>query len=236
VRIIRCNMPPKYYNLIEKTLGYFNLRSTLAARRLHVDEAAYQSPFITVAREPGSGGAPIAQAVAEKLQFEFVDEQIVEEVASSTKKRKAVIQEVDEKSRSKINDMVHSMLNVEYVDESEYITEMVRVIMAYAHRGHCVILGRGGNFITPFTKGLHVSITAPLPVRLRRAMDFEGLSERQALAVIEKVENERRQFVQQYFNSNIKKRNVFDITLNTEHFTVAKASNVIVEAFRQKFS
>jgi cytidylate kinase len=67
-------------------------------------------------------------------------------------------------------------------------------------------------------------------------MDYEGLSERQAKDVIAKVEHEREEFVRQYFSSNIKQRNVFDLTLNTTFFSVNQARDVIIEAFKQKFS
>jgi cytidylate kinase len=229
-------MAAKYYEVVDKALNYFNLKKRLENSVSFPEDDTYISPFITVAREPGSGGAPVAQAVADKLGFEFVDDQIVEEIARSTKKRKAIIKEIDEKSRSQIDDLIHSLLNVEYLGDEEYMTELVRTIIAYAHKGHCVILGRGANFITPFGKGLHVNIVAPYFVRVRRAMDYEGLSEPQAKAVIAKVEKERQDFVQQYFSSNIKQRNVFDLTLNTTFFSVNQASNLIIEAFKQKFS
>ncbi|MDQ5951451.1 MAG: hypothetical protein QG639_732 [Patescibacteria group bacterium] len=229
-------MAAKYYQAVNKALSYFNLKKKLEGSVSFPDEDSYISPFITIAREPGSGGAPIAKALADKLNFEYVDDQIVEEIARSTKKRRAIIKEIDEKSRSQIDDLVHSLLNVEYVGDEEYVIELVRTIIAYAHKGHCVILGRGANFITPFGKGLHVNIVAPYVVRVRRAMDYEGLSERQAKDVIAKVEHEREEFVRQYFSSNIKQRNVFDLTLNTTFFSVNQARDVIIEAFKQKFS
>lgn len=229
-------MAAKYYQLVDKALSYLNIQSRLQDKATIPDEDSYISPFITVAREPGSGGAPIAKAVADKLGFEFVDDQIVEEIARSTKKRKSVIKDIDEKSRSRIDDMVHSLLNIEYLDDEEYITELVKTIIAYAHKGRCVILGRGANFITPFGKGLHVSITAPYLIRVRRAMDYEGLTEKQAKEVIANVEKEREDFVHQYFSSNVKQRNVFDLTINTTYFSVNKASNIIIEAFKQKFT
>lgn len=228
-------MAVRYYNLVNKALHWVDLREYLRDT-FGMTEDSFQSPFITIAREPGSGGAPIAKAVADKLGFEFIDDQIVEEIARSTKKRKAIIQEIDEKSRTRIEDIVHSLVNVEYVDEETYISELVQIILSYAHKGKCVILGRGANFITPFAKGLHVSITAPYDVRVQRAMDYEGHSERKAKDVIAKVEEERGRFVKQYFKRNIKNRNVFDMTLNTHYFTVNQSRDVIVEAFKQKFS
>lgn len=229
------NMALNYNKLVDKTLKYFSIHSALSLSDSEADRA-FLKPFITVAREPGSGGAPIAEAVAKKLGFEFIDEQLVEAVARSTRKRKAVIQEIDEKSRSKIDDIIHSILNVEYVDEQDYVTALIQTILSYAHRGNCVILGRGSNFITPFAKGLHVSIVAPYEVRVQRAMDYEGHSEKKAKQIIAKVEKERADFVKQYFSANLKQRNVFDLTLNTTYFTVPQAREVILEAFKQKFS
>ena len=193
-------------------------------------------PFITVAREPGSGGAPIAQAVADKLGFTFVDEQIIEEIAKSTRKRREIIKAVDEKSRSKIDDMVHSMLNTEYINDLTYMKELTQVILAYALKGNVVILGRGANFITPFGQGLHVSITAPYEVRVQRAMDFEGHSRSKAKQIIREVGNERKAFVKQYLQQDVRKRNSYDLTLNTTYFQVDEAREVIIEAFYRKFS
>ncbi len=221
--------------MVNKALHWGNLREYLR-EKFGLTEESFIHPFITVAREPGSGGAPIAQLVAQKLGFEFVDEQIVDEIARSTKRRRAIIQEIDEKSRSRIEDIVQSLVNLEYIDEETYIAELVKVILSYAHKGKCVILGRGSNFITPFAKGLHVSITAPYETRVQRAMHFEGLSESKAKEVIAKVEEERNEFTRQYFKKSSRHRNVFDITINTTALTVPQSSQIIVEAFKQKFS
>lgn len=226
-------MAIKYYPLINKVLASLKLRDALS----HFSEdASFVKPFITIAREPGSGGAPIAKAVAEKLGYEFIDEQIVEEIARSTKRRKAIIQQIDEKSRSQIEDVVHSILNAEYVDDAKYVSELVRVILTYAHNGYCVFLGRGANFMTPFAKGLHVNITAPYKVRVQRAMDFEGLNESQAKEVLAKTEKERASFVKQYFKHDINKKNAYDLTINTTYFQVDEARDVIIEALYRKFS
>lgn len=226
-------MPSTYDQLVNKALAAFHIKQKMSFSSS--DDESFLHPFITVAREPGSGGKPIAEEVARRLGFEFIDKQIINEIARSTRKRKAVIKEIDEKSRSKIDDMVHSVLNKEYVDESAYITGLVQVVMAYAHKGHCVILGRGSNFITPFGRGLHVNITAPYVIRVQRAMDFEGHSEQKAKRIIAKIEKERVAFVKQYFGSNLKQRNVFDLTLNTAYFTVPRAAEVVIKAFEQKF-
>lgn len=221
-----------YGPLIDRALSVIRVKEKLSVPE---DTPGFDKPFITIARDPGSGGAPIAALLAKKLGFELVDAQLVEEIARKTKRRIAIVKEIDEKSRSKIEDLVHSLLNMEYLDEEDYIQELVRAILAYAHKGNCVILGRGGNFITPFARGLHVSITAPKEVRIQRAMDYENLSRRRAENIITKTEEERDKFVSQYFNSNTKQRNSFDLTINTAYFTVPRATEIILQAFKQKF-
>jgi len=228
-------MQIRYYPLVEKVMSRLRLKDQDPS--LHsFTNAAFITPFITIAREPGSGGEPIAKAVAEKLGFEFIDEQIVDEIAHSTKKRKAIIQQVDEKSRDQITDMVQSLFNSEYVDDIKYLTELAKVILTYANKGHVVILGRGANFMTPFGTGLHVNITAPYDVRVKRAMDFEGLNLKKAKEVIARVEKEREGFVKQYLLRDINTRNAYDLTINTTYFQLSEARDVIVEAFYRKFS
>ena len=229
-------MAVHYYPYINKILSQLRLKDTILSSFSAKPDQAFIKPFITIAREPGSGGAPIAKAVAEKLGFVYVDEQIVEEIARSTKRRKAVIREIDEKQRGAIEDMVHSMLNKDYIDDIKYITEMVKVILTYAHKGNCVILGRGGNFVTPFAKGLHVMVTAPYQVRVQRAMDFEGHNKEAAERVIADVEKERNHFVKQYLRKDPNKKNAYDLMINTTYFQVDEARDIICEAFYRKFS
>lgn len=230
-------MSTNYYPLVNKVLDFLNVKDRIASRSEELThESSFIRPFITIAREPGSGGAPIAKRVAEKLNFEYIDEQIIDEISQSTKKRKAVIEAIDEKSRTKVADMVHSIMNVEYVDDATYVSELIRIVLTYAYKGKTVILGRGANFYTPFGKGLHVNVMAPYDVRVQRAMDFEGHSKEKAKEVIAKVEKERSEFVKQYFKQNINKINAYDLTINTTYFRVEEAANVIIEAFKQKFS
>ena len=198
-------------------------------------ESIFAKPFVTIAREPGSGGAPIAKALAERLKFEYVDEQLVEEVARSTRRRKEVIRNLDEKSRSAIEDLVHSVLNPEYVDESRYIQELFHTILAYAYVGEVVILGRGANFITPFARGLHVLVVAPYSVRVQRAMDFEGHTKEKAKQVIAEVEEQRRDFVKQYISRDVRKPYVYDLTINTQFYSIEDSVEIILLALQKKF-
>lgn len=225
-----------YYPIINRMINLSGLRNQAVFFKKDLPPAIFSKPFITVCREPGSGGAVVAQIVAQKLGFEFVDEQIIEDLSFTTKKRKKIISSIDEKARTKIEDLVHSLFNKDYVSDYKYISELSKIILTYAHQGHKVILGRGANFLTPSAKGLHVRITAPLPIRQIRAVKFEGHTEQEAKEIIAKTEKDRVDFVKKYFKKDIKHASHYDLVLNTAFISLEGAADIIVEAFYKKFS
>jgi cytidylate kinase len=229
-------MAVAYYPLINKFVKFFQVRESLASSSdTSQGDQQFKIPFITIAREPGSGGAPIAAAVAKKLGFQLVDEKLLEDIAKSTKMRKELIKAVDEKQRTIVEDMVQSLLNPDYVDDIKYVKELTKAIIASALKGKAVIVGRGSNFLTPLAKGLHVNITAPYEVRVKRAMQYEGFNRKKAEQVIAKVEKERKAFVKQYLDKDLSRMNSYDMTLNTMHFSVEQARDAIIDMFGHKF-
>ncbi len=199
------------------------------------NQVLFSKPFITVARQPGSMGRPIARKVADMLGFHFLDEELIDDIAESTKKRRAIIQAVDEKSRSRFNDVIHAMLNKEYVDDYTYIKELTKVILAHIYQGKVVIVGRGASFISPFEKGLHVNIVAPEELRTQRTMDFDKISRTQAKTQNSKIASEREEFIKQYFKKDITKCVNYDLSINTACYSIDKAAELVLEAFYRKF-
>jgi cytidylate kinase len=195
----------------------------------------FPKPSITISRDPGSGGRPIARQVAKRLGFKFYDEELIVAIAKSAKRTKQIITDVDEKSRSGIQDLVHTLFNPEYISEATYLNHLINVVMSLAHQGNAVILGRGANFIVPKEKVLSVLITAPKNVRIERAAKFEKVTHKKAVKIVEKFSKERRDFVKQYFKKNYSDVNYYDLVINSEHLDLDRTSELIITAFRLKF-
>jgi len=210
-----------------------NLGELFSFARKH--QELFVRPYITVARQPGSGGRIIAEKVAAKLKYEFIHKEIIEDIAASTKKRTAVIKAIEERGRSKIDDIIHSLFNEEYVDDYTYIKELSMVQLAYMQKGHIVILGRAGNFISPPCRGLHVDIVAPFKHRVENTIKFEKLDASAAKERVARVTLEREKFTQQYFKKDVWNPDYYDLTINTQCLNNDQAANMIVEAFYQKF-
>lgn len=192
-------------------------------------------PYITVSREPGSGGRPIAKKVAKMTGFTHYDKKLIERVSKSARKRKALIESVDEKSRTGMQDLVHSFFDSEYVSDISYIKHLSNVVLTLSEKGDVVILGRGGNFVTSRRRGLHVRVSAPYMVRVMRAMKHEKIDEKKARKVIKKVDDDRRSFVSQYFGKSISNSDYYDMIINTTYMTIDEAAELIVRMFELKF-
>lgn len=192
-------------------------------------------PFVTLSREAGSGGTPIAKAVAKKLGFKFYDKKLIELTAKKAKKRKALIATLDEKDRGFVEDLVYSMLDPEYVSEHIYFKHLCEVVLTIARKGKCVILGRGGNFITSQYGGLHVRVAAPFLVRAGYTAQYEGYTIYKARERVKKYDKERKEFIKQYFGKDPSNANYYDLVLNTTYLDVEAARDVVMAAFKKKF-
>jgi len=225
-----------YERLINRFMREFWLKHRSEADSGETDYAQHFRPFITVSREPGSGGRPIAQLVAKKLKFRFYDNQIISDIAKSTKLRRSIVEAVDEKGRGLIADMIHGLFNPDYLSDVDYMRELCKVILSVAYKGNAVIVGHGSNFITPNSAGLHVRITAPYRVRLRRSMKYENLSLEAAKKRLKEIETDRTTFVKQYFAKDINEPKYYDLTLNTTFYNLDQSAHLIIAAFKLKFS
>jgi cytidylate kinase len=222
-----------YYPIISKLLSSMNLGDVFSFASQN--ESLFVKPYVTIARQPGTGGRLIAELVAKKLSFDFLNKEIVEDIAQSTKKRSAIIKSIDENGRSVINDVVHALFNEEYIDDYTYIKELSKVMLAYMLKGRVVLLGRAGNFISPACRGLHVDIVAPMKTKIANTVKFEGLEPAKAKARIQKITSEREKFTTQYFKKDVWNPQYYDLTINTVCLSNEAAANMIVEAFYQKF-
>jgi cytidylate kinase len=195
----------------------------------------FKKPFITISREPGSGGKPVAKLVAKQLSFRFYDKQLLEDLSRSVRQRKELLEKIDERGRSAVEDLIHGVFNPDYVSDVRYIKHLSSVVLAAAIQGEVVILGRGANFITPFGKGLHVRISAPYSVRVERAVKYEKISREEAVQVIKSVDLRRKEYIRQYFGKNISNPNYYDLVINTADMSIEDAAEHVVLALKNKF-
>jgi len=192
------------------------------------------SACITLSRCSGSGGKLVAKKVAQKLGFKFYNKKVIRLIARQSKKRKSLVESLDESSQDLVNNLLKSLIGEDYLSGRAYIKYLCQVILTLAKRGNVVILGRGGNFIIPKQTALRVKITAPFEIRVKNTRKFEKMSAEKARDFVLRVDKKRKNFVSNYFYKNIRNANYYDLVISTEHITVYQAADIVIKAFKEK--
>lgn len=88
------------------------------------------------------------------------------------------------------------------VPSEKKLTYLLRAtVYDFARSGNAVIVGRGGQALLKQIPGtLHVRITAPLEIRIRRLMDQGDYDEQLARRVILSNDHESSGFISSFFN------------------------------------
>ena len=187
-------------------------------------------PVITISREPGSGGRIVATELGKKLGLDVFHQEIINEMAESAQVNTRVLETLDEKGLSVLEDWITSLVNTQHLWPDQYLRHLMKVIGTIGKHGSSVIVGRGANFVLPSEGRIRVRIVAPLNVRVENVSSNFGVSAENAKRRIIRTESERRAFIRKYFNADITDPINYDLVLNTGTLSIEAAANVIKSA------
>jgi cytidylate kinase len=189
-----------------------------------------QIPVITVSMEPGSGGSIIAQKIAERLEFDYFNRDIVEQIAKTSKIRGAVINSLEKERLSGVKDFISSLMEEQYIHPDTYLKHLLVVISTIAQHGHAVIVGRGANFILPAEDIFSVRVIAPKETRVRNvALEYRVTSEEAKRRVIRR-ESRRKAFVRHSFNVDVTNPIHYNMIINTGKMGIAASVEAVIAA------
>jgi len=189
-------------------------------------------PCLLVSRELGAGGSGIARRAAQRLDWEILDEQIIETLAAQYGTPRAVLETVDEKSVGWLADLVFGWIEGHGYSQLSYVHRLHRLLHAAAERGNVVIVGRGAPFMLPRWAGFSVRIIAPFDLRVNQIVSWQGLSVEKARKRVERSDNDRQSFIEKYFHHDVANPHFHDLVVNVEQIPRDDAVNLIVDAVR----
>ena len=207
--------------------------------------------LITIRDQWGGGAPEIGRQVAERLHIDYVDRQIIAEVAARLNRQE---QDVTEKETppSSLFGRIARALERGYsseigfegafmpawqipLDDTRYLQTLESVVRDLARSQSLVIYGRGSQFILrDDPRAFHVQVVAPLEVRVKRIMQDRKLSQEAAKQEIARVDNSNRQFVRRYFKTEVEDPVNYDLVINTKNLSFQDAASIVVEALSLK--
>lgn len=224
-------MLPFMDRLVEKAM-----QQSQATRMAKFKLKQVYHPDIVINREPGSGGRVVAHKLAKKLKWMLLDESLMDRLAEELGIPVDEFQNIDERGRSWLQDTFHSIFNKSYVSDVRYVNHLKRILAHAAKKGDLVIVGRGANHILPPEKCLNVRITASFKTRVENTFKYEDKKTREEAALwVQKVEQDRRSFIRQYFGVNPYNPWYYDLVISTDHLTLDQAVDLIIQAYLSKF-
>ena len=192
--------------------------------------AEAQIPVITMCMEPGSGGSIVAQRIAERLEFDYFNRDIVEKISQTSEIRGAVINSLEKQRLTGVKDFISSLMEEQYIHPDTYLNHLLAVISTIAKHGRAVIVGRGANFILPAEDIFAVRVIAPLKKRIREvALTYRATTEQAKRRVIQR-ESRRRAFIRNTFHADISDPNHYDLTINTGKMSIESAVEAVIGA------
>ena len=146
-----------------------------------VKGANYEKRIITISREFGSGGRSIGRMVAEKLGYQFYDQELILDVAKESGLAKEVVAAYEEYATHKSSFLYAIAMSnggsfyggMSFANQIQIA--QAKVINNLAEKGNCVIVGRGADYILRDREDcLNVFIHASMKFRAERIVRLYG--------------------------------------------------------------
>ncbi|MBU0992531.1 MAG: cytidylate kinase-like family protein [Proteobacteria bacterium] len=168
-------------------------------------------PFqITIARQPGSGGAELGRRIACRMGLGYLDRQILQHAAEELKMTEADLAHREERIKSFWIRLIETFSTTcpEYIisttppppiiSDDKLIEAEKRVLLQLAAQGSCVIVGRCGfHVLGGQARLLNIFIHAPRRFRIERLIKFYGAdSETIASQLIDSMDLDRKRYVE----------------------------------------
>jgi cytidylate kinase len=190
--------------------------------------------MVTVSREPGSGGKLIAKGIAECLDFDLFHQEMIHEMALSAKVSARVLESLDEKGLSMLDDWVSVVVHDQHLWPDEYLQHLLKVVSTIGRHGNAVLVGRGSNFILPPEKTLRLRVIAPSSFRAKKVAAEFDLPLKEAERRILNTESNRRAFIRKYFHKEIFDPIHYDLVLNTATISLKEATEAVCRIVQLK--
>lgn len=225
------------HHLLERADTYINTQVRDSATPW---PKALRRPFVTIARQSGSGGTALARALARTMNgrapsgvfWQVSEGNLTEKMLRANNLPARLGRFLPEDHVSEINASMGELVGL-HPSLWDLVQKTNETIVELAKAGHAIVVGRGANFATnQLPNGLHVRLVAPAAFRAASIAKLFNLSEKQAYSYNAKRDAERRHYVKHTFSSDLEDPQNYDLVINTERTPLAVAAELIAERLK----
>lgn len=229
---------PKIVAAAERQMRAHELAQQIAERTLRADPAHPQSKrlnyYVGISREAGAGGSEVGQMVGQRLGWEVMDKNLLDQIAERFRLSRSMLELVDETESSWVYDVLGPWVDPKIIPHEKYVMELQQVVLAAARQGNMVFVGRGAQFLLPAERGVFVRLIASERFRAERIAKQMNLTPEEAVRFMGEVDRGRKEFVDRYFHRDITDPHLYDLVIDTERLGLACTAELIVEICRRR--
>lgn len=194
--------------------------------------------IITISREFGSGGREIGKRLADILNYDYYDSEIISLVAQ----RSGMDADYVERTLSNHGWKNHNITFRGTIASSAYIqsanvsllVQQKKVIEDIAELGkNCIIVGRNADFILRKYQPFSIFVCAKTEAKVRRCMERapaeENLTEKEIISKMKQIDKVRAQTRELMSESAWGKRDAYNLTVNTTDWKIKELVPAIAE-------
>lgn len=181
---------------------------------------------VTIGREYGSGGRYVGNLLSDLLEVPLYDKEMIYLTSKESGLSPKYI-EKNEQKKGNIGGNFYSNDDEIFIAESKIIKKLAS--------DSCVIVGRCADYILRNEKNVFkVFLYSDEKNKIKRAVKYYGLDEKNALKEIQKVNREREKHYKYYTNTNWQDFSHYDLVLNVDTFGVEKTAEIIKDAIEKR--
>jgi len=193
-------------------------------------------PSITISREFGCEGYPLAHKLAEYLnkprsEWHIFNRDIFDEITESSHYSEKLLEEMRLERRNQLQQYLEQLF-------SHTPTELVRFkklaqnIRAVTQTGNAIVVGSGGAILGhDDPHQFHIRLVASLDFKMARLRPLvPDMSITEVIETIETTNRNRVEFIREFTSKDITEPFYYDLILNNDRFTVDQMAQVVIQA------
>lgn len=197
---------------------------------------------VCISHATGADGAAVGRAVADRLGFRYVDEEVIAEAAEWAQLDPAFVADVERRkpfvarllgqmsegpSTPHLASGQRARSAPTDADLRALITDVLR---SFVEQGSVVIVSHAASFALTPGEALRVMVTASDGTRARRVSEAAGSGGRDGARQIRKEDGARADYLKRFYGVERELPTHYDVVVNTDALSPEKAAEVIAVA------
>lgn len=197
---------------------------------------------ITIARGFGSGGKTIGRLLAQRLDIDYYDNDLIRLASEESGINLELFGKADEQVKTNLfkryNRSYGSKLippdSDEFVSSDNLFNYQAKIIRDLADKQNCIIIGRCGDYILKDTENvIRLFVYADPKTCIKNVIDMYGVTPKEAHERIVSLDRARAAYYKYYTGKNWDDVRNYDLCINTSSIGFDKAVDIIIDYMKQ---